>query len=143
VEELETSLNDFSPSVRRAALEELDRKLKAGEIQKTPEAKIANLHCHTFYSFNAYGYSPSGLAWLAKRQGFQVIGMVDFDVLDAVDEFLDACEYIGVRGGINRAFVPEFAGYEINSRRAGCISRKVGYHNQCYSRRFPYPGTPA
>ncbi len=76
------------------------------------------MHCHTFFSYNAYGYSPSGLAWLAKKNGYAAIGIVDFDVLDGVDEFLDACELLGVRGsaGIEtRVFVPEFATREINS----------------------------
>ena len=46
------------------------------------------------------------------------MGIVDFDVLDAVEEFLDACEAAGVRGsaGIeSRVFIPEFADREINS----------------------------
>ena len=76
------------------------------------------MHCHTFFSFNAYGYSPAAIAWLALRRGFKLVGIVDFDVLDAVDEFLDACEFLGVRGsaGIEtRVFIPEFADKEINS----------------------------
>ena len=76
------------------------------------------MHCHTYFSFNAYGHSPTSLAWLAKRRGFRLMGIVDFDVLDGVDEFLDACELVGVRGsaGIEtRVFLPEFATREINS----------------------------
>ena len=76
------------------------------------------MHCHTFFSFNAYGHSPTSLAWLAKRRGFKLMGIVDFDVLDGVDEFLDACDLLGVRGsaGIEtRVFIPEFARREINS----------------------------
>ena len=83
-----------------------------------PETDVANMHCHTFFSFNAYNYSPASLAWLAKRRGFGLMGIVDFDVLDGVDEFLDACETVGVRGsaGIEtRVFIPEFATREINS----------------------------
>ncbi len=79
---------------------------------------MVNLHCHTFYSFNAYGHSPTSLAWLAKQRGFKAIGMVDFDVLDAVDEFLDACNQVGVRASAGletRVYVPEFATREINS----------------------------
>jgi len=79
---------------------------------------VVNMHCHTFFSFNAYGHSPSSLAWLARRRGFKLMGIVDFDVLDGVDEFLDACEAIEVRGsaGIEtRVFIPEFATREINS----------------------------
>ena len=79
---------------------------------------VVNLHCHTFFSFNAYGHSPTSLAWLAKKRGFAAVGVVDFDVLDAVDEFLAACDLAGVRGsaGIEtRVFIPEFATREINS----------------------------
>ena len=76
------------------------------------------MHCHTFFSFNAYGHSPASLAWLAKRRGFRLIGSVDFDVLDGVDEFLTACDMVEVRAstGIEtRVFIPEFATREINS----------------------------
>jgi hypothetical protein len=89
-----------------------------GAVPLEPEADVANMHCHTFFSFNAYGHSPTSLAWLAKRRGFRLMGIVDFDVLDGVDEFLDACELVGVRGsaGIEtRVFLPEFTTREINS----------------------------
>jgi len=83
-----------------------------------PEANVANMHCHTFFSFNANGHSPTSLAWLAKRRGFKLMGIVDFDVLDGVDELKDACEVVGVRGsaGIEtRVFIPEFTTRKINS----------------------------
>ena len=91
---------------------------EAGQIEIAAEQPVVNMHCHTFFSFNAYGYSPAGLAWLAKKRGFAAIGIVDFDVLDGVEEFLDACEIAGVRGsaGIEtRVFIPQFAAREINS----------------------------
>ncbi len=115
---LETQLNDFDPAARAAALAALVEAARRGEVALAPEADVANMHCHTFFSFNAYGYSPSGLAWLAKKSGYRLLGIVDFDVLDAVDEFLDACELAGVRGsaGIEtRVFIPQFATREINS----------------------------
>jgi len=118
VAELEAELNDFDPAVRLQALRELVSLARRGEIPLEPEAEVANMHCHTFFSFNAYGHSPTSLAWLAKRRGFKLMGIVDFDVLDGVDEFLNACELVGVRGsaGIEtRVFVPEFATREINS----------------------------
>lgn len=112
--DLETQLNDFSIAKRIEALD----SLVASETQLPAEQEVVNLHCHTFFSFNAYGYSPMGLAWLAKQKGFKALGIVDFDVLDAVDEFLDTCERIGVRGSAGmetRAYVPEFSTREINS----------------------------
>ena len=90
----------------------------SGEAPCEPVHDVVNLHCHTFFSFNAYGHSPTSLAWLAKKRGFAAIGIVDFDVLDAVDEFLAACDLADVRGsaGIEtRVFIPEFATREINS----------------------------
>ena len=87
-------------------------------MQCEPEKPIVNMHCHTFFSFNAYGHSPTSLAWLAKKTGFRAIGIVDFDVLDGVEEFLGACEVAGVRGSAGvetRVFIPEFATREINS----------------------------
>src|SRR5690606_22690401 len=112
--QLEQALNSFDPGIRRAALADL--------LSRTPDAPpgrgIANMHCHTFFSFNAYGYSPTGLGWLARQEGIDLMGIVDFDVLDAVSEFLDACDAAAVRGsaGIEtRVYVPEFADREINS----------------------------
>lgn len=129
LKELEAKLNNFSLSARKNALVKLNQKYLAGEIPANPESEAVNLHCHTFYSFNAYGYSPTGLAWLAKQKGFQAIGMVDFDVLDGIDEFLESCEYLGIRGsaGIeSRAFVPEFARHEINSPGEPGITYHMG-----------------
>lgn len=91
---LEAQLNDFSPAKRMQALEALTA---SGEPAGAPQEAV-NLHCHTFFSFNAYGYSPTGLAWLARQCGFKALGIVDFDVLDGVEEFLNACELLGVRG---------------------------------------------
>ncbi len=101
-----------------AALAELVALADRGEIALPPEHDVVNMHCHTFFSFNAYGYSPVALVWLAKKLGLRAIGIVDFDVLDGVDEFLAACDLAGVRGsaGIEtRVFIPEFAAREINS----------------------------
>jgi hypothetical protein len=115
---LEARLSDFAPRVRAGALAELHALARQGAIPLGPETEVANMHCHTFFSFNAYGHSPTSLAWLAKRRGFKLMGIVDFDVLDGVDEFLDACELVGVRGSAGmetRVFLPEFATREINS----------------------------
>ncbi len=112
---LEAQLNDFNADVRAAALRTLLHRQPKAPVHPR---EIANLHCHTFFSFNAYGYSPSGLAWLARQRGYGLMGIVDFDVLDGVDEFLDACFLTEVRGsaGIEtRTYLPEFADYEMNS----------------------------
>ena len=127
--DLEARLNDFDANIRAEALAQLNAMAQRGAVQLAAEADVANMHCHTFYSFNAYGYSPTALAWLAKRRGFKLMGIVDFDVLDGVDEFLDACEAVGVRGtaGIEtRVFIPEFATREISSPGEPGISYTMG-----------------
>jgi len=117
-EVLESRLNDFDPAVRWKALADLADRVDRGACRAAPEAFSANMHCHTFFSYNISGHSPSSLAWLAKKNGIRLMGIVDFDVLDGVDEFLNACDRLGVRGSAGmetRVFLPEFASREINS----------------------------
>ena len=112
---LESDLHHYNPQVRTEALAKLAGLAQSGAIADVPELDVANMHCHTFFSFNAYGHSPSSLAWLAKRRGIKLMGIVDFDVLDGVDEFLDACDLLGLRGS---------AGCRHRRRdRSGIISR--------------------
>ncbi|MEA4906311.1 MAG: hypothetical protein GYA17_09580 [Chloroflexi bacterium] len=125
---LEADLNHFDSQARAAALDRL-----AAEIYPRPAGSPAfNLHSHTFYSFNAYGHSPSSLAWLARKHGLYMMGIVDFDVLDGVDEFLDACERLSVRGSAGmetRVYIPEFASREINSpgEPGVCYHMAIGF----------------
>ena len=129
IHELEKRLDDFNPQVRFNSLLELKALMDEGKIIPQKMQPIANLHCHTFFSYNAYGYSPTKLAWIAKRMGIKYIGIVDFDVIDGVDEFLQACEIICVRGsaGIEtRVYIPEFSKLVINSPGEPGISYHMG-----------------
>ena len=108
-------LNAFDATARGRALQRLLQE--QSEANATPD-RVANMHCHSFYSYSGYGYSPSALAWLAREHQIALMGIVDFDVLDGVDEFLDACELLDVRGSAGletRVFIPEFDSREINS----------------------------
>jgi hypothetical protein len=118
LEQLEAGLNDFDAATRVGSLRQLADLASQGAVALPPERDVVNMHCHTFFSFNAYGHSPASLAWLGRHHGFKLMGIVDFDVLDGVDEFLAACEMVDMRGsaGIEtRVFVPEYASQEINS----------------------------
>ncbi|NLE46164.1 MAG: hypothetical protein GX620_15705 [Chloroflexi bacterium] len=118
IAKLEMDLNDFAPDVRANALRVLRAHAACGTVTARASVAAANLHCHTFFSFNAHGHSPSSVAWQGWRRGYLMMGIVDFDTLDGVDEFLAACEAVGLRGsaGIEtRVFVPELASCEINS----------------------------
>jgi hypothetical protein len=127
--ELERQLTDLNLEVRTRALHELQLLAQQGVVSFSPETTLVNMHCHTFFSFNAYGHSPTSLAWLARKRGFRLVGIVDFDVLDGVDEFLEACQVLGVRGSAGletRVFVPEYAAVEINSLGEPGIAYQMG-----------------
>jgi hypothetical protein len=117
-ESLERQLDSFDPRQRWEALSALWRQAAKGSGALPDTGTDVNLHAHTFFSYNAYGYSPSKFAWLARKAGLAVAGIVDFDVLDALDEFLDAGRLVGLKTCVSlesRVFVPEFAARVINS----------------------------
>lgn len=115
---LEAQLNALTPAERLKALQQLIAAERAANAGEAKRLYGVNLHCHTIYSYNGYGYSPSALAWLAHREGWYALGTVDFDVLDAVEETLTACRLVSIRGcaGLEtRAFYREGAKIEFNS----------------------------
>jgi len=129
IEELEQKLDSFNPDERKQALLELRRNVERGEITLPQVGTDVNLHCHTFFSYNSYGYSPSKFAWEARKQGLAVAGVVDFDVLDALEEFLEAARLVELKacaGLETRVFVPEFADRVINSPGEPGISYHMG-----------------
>lgn len=128
-EALEVQLNSFDSATRRSALDQLVRQAESGLITFPPMGASFNLHCHTFFSYNGYGYSPSALAWRGRCAGLYAMGVVDFDVLDAIDEFLDACQRLKMRGCAGfetRVFVPQFSTRVINSPGEPGISYHMG-----------------
>lgn len=129
IDELERKLDSFNAAERKQALESLCERVATGQITLPQPGTDVNLHCHTFFSYNTYGYSPSKFAWLARKRGLAVAEVVDFDVLDAVEEFLGASRMLGLKGcaGMEtRVFVPEFADRVINSPGEPGISYHMG-----------------
>ena len=103
--------------------------VERGSIVMPHPGRDINVHCHTFFSYNCYGYSPSRFAWLARKAGLEVAGTVDFDVLDSLDEFYEASAMLGLKGSVGmetRVFVPEFSDREINSPGEPGISYHMG-----------------
>jgi len=129
VSQLEQALDDFKPSVRRQALLQLcEHAMATGGLWPTVQP-IVNLHSHTLFSYNAYGYSPSKFAWLARKAGLTAAGIVDFDVLDGLEEFLEAGRLLGLKTCVSlesRVFVPEFATRVINSPGEPGIAYHMG-----------------
>jgi hypothetical protein len=128
-ESLEKQLDSFDPALRRAALTNLMGQAAAGAIQLPDAGTSLNLHAHTFFSYNAYGYSPSGYAWRARKAGLAAAGIVDFDVLDGLEEFLAAGRLVGIKTCVSlesRTYVPEFATRVINSPGEPGIAYHMG-----------------
>ena len=126
---LETALNDLDPARRREALEALQEKTAKGDLDLPPPRPWFNLHCHSFFSYNGYGMSPSALVWMARKQGLELVGLVDFDVLDGLEEFHAAGRLLGVKTCVSlesRVYVPEFSRRVINSPGEPGISYHMG-----------------
>ena len=129
IESLEQQLDRFDPAQRREALLALLQQSRTGGCALPEPGTDVNLHAHTFFSYNAYGYSPSKYAWLARKAGLAVAGIVDFDVLDALEEFLAAGQLVGLKTCVSlesRVFVPEFAARVINSPGEPGVSYNLG-----------------
>jgi len=138
VTQLETKLDSLNTSQRYATFEELLRRWRMGEITMPAEGTSVNVHLHTFHSYNAYGYSPLKVAWLARRHGLAIAGIVDFDVFFGMDEFLFAARALGLRACVGmetRVFIPEFAPYVITSPGEPGISYHMGIG-------FPFANLP-
>jgi hypothetical protein len=129
VPELERALDSFDLAARNTALARLCERARRDPGLWPPARPILNLHCHTFYSYNACGYSPSSFAWRARKAGLAAAGVVDFDVLDALEEFLEAGRLVGLKTCVSvetRVFVPEFATRVINSPGEPGIAYHMG-----------------
>lgn len=119
-------LDSRSPAERTDALEHAIGRLRASPPSPRD---VVNLHCHSFFSYNAWGWSPTGIAVRCRAAGLSAAGLVDFDVLDGVDEFLTAAGRAGLRAcaGIeSRVYVPEFAHRVINSPGEPGIAYSMG-----------------
>ncbi len=126
---IEKQLDSFDPAQRLRALAALWREVEEGKMAVPTPGTDVNLHAHTFFSYNSYGYSPSKIAWLARKAGLAVAGIVDFDVLDGLEEFLKAGRLVGLKACVSlesRVFVPEFATRVINSPGEPGIAYHVG-----------------
>ncbi|HBC87486.1 MAG TPA: hypothetical protein DCZ94_11070 [Lentisphaeria bacterium] len=141
--DLENNLNSFKLKEREAALHSLRLMTGAGELSFSADKRELNLHCHTFFSYNGYGYSPTYIAWWARKNGLFAAATVDFDVLDGVDEFLKASWSLNLRSaaGIEtRVFIPELSAKEINSPGEPGIAYHCGMGFICTA--VPKKSTP-
>jgi len=108
-------IDSFNPNERLKALADIVREFPAS----TPaDSGVVNLHIHSFYSYNAQGYSPAHIALECRKNNFYAAGLCDFDVLDGLEEFFTAGQMLGLRTAVHletRAYLREYAPVDINS----------------------------
>lgn len=107
-------LDTFDGAQRSAALGALIRNEGSGDAV----GEDVNMHMHSFFSYNAEGWSPSHLVWAAHEAGFYSAGLCDFDVLDGLEEFFAAGRAVGLRTAVHletRAYFSEYANDDISS----------------------------
>jgi hypothetical protein len=129
IQTLETQLDSLDYQARKQAFDRLAAMIADGTIAIAKPTKETNVHFHTFFSYNGKNYSPMKIAYLAKKEGLGCAGVVDFDVLDAVDEFYEASAALELKataGMETRVFVPEFADKVINSPGEPGIAYHMG-----------------
>lgn len=140
---LEANLDHPDIGIRLHALSQLKERANKNKIIIAPKNQFMNLHCHSFHSYNAYGYSPSRIVWLGYKNGYDMMGLVDFDVLDGMEEFLRAGailnNYKTVVGIESRVFISDYADKEINSPKEPgvCYFCGIGFTS------YPSPGSDA
>jgi len=112
-EALINSLSDFDENTRRDALKQL-----ASTSHFADPGVLFNMHCHSFFSYNADGWSPSRVAFECRSRGLCASALCDFDVLDGLDESLEAGRLLALRTAVHletRAYVREMADVDISS----------------------------
>ncbi|MEN3186245.1 MAG: hypothetical protein ABDK94_09300 [Atribacterota bacterium] len=127
--DLEQQLDSFSLEERKSAFLALVERAKRGGVVFPEPLPLVNLHFHTFFSFNACGYSPLHILWLAKKRGLRMAGSVDFDVLHALPEFLwgGLTIHLAVSSGLEtRIFLPEFRDKELSSPNEPGVAYYMG-----------------
>ena len=129
INDLQNQLDSLDLKERQHALASLLAQTPPDQLAPDKPTSIHNLHFHTFFSFNCCGYSPTKIAYLAKKTPLAFAGIVDFDVLDGLDEFLAASKQLNLKSTVgieSRVFVPQFAGNVINSPGEPGIAYHMG-----------------
>ena len=108
-----TQLDNFELNTRNTALQQL---IETTDLPATGE--LYNMHCHSFFSYNSEGWSPTHIAFNCAEKGLYAAALCDFDVLDGLSEFLCAAQKLSLRSAVDletRAYIPELSDVDISS----------------------------
>jgi hypothetical protein len=129
-------LNDFKIETRTEALKAL-----VAQAEFPYPGTLFNMHCHSFFSYNADGWSPSRIVWECRQRGLTAAALCDFDVLDGLEEFLAAGRMLALRSAVHletRSYVREQASVDISSPGEPGVAYIMG----CGFTAIPAQGTP-
>ncbi|MEK7476013.1 MAG: PHP domain-containing protein [Candidatus Coatesbacteria bacterium] len=87
------ALNGASRAGRLAAVRRVGKLIADGR-ETAPGTEETNNHVHTRYSFSPY--FPTAAAWLARRAGLRVVGIMDHDSVAGAGEMIEACRRLGI-----------------------------------------------
>jgi len=105
-------LDDFNSTVREESL------LTADKSCETIVKGSVNLHTHTFFSYNALGWSPTHYALQCRKGGVEYAGIIDFDTLEGLEEFYKVGELLSLKTSVGfetRSFYNRYKNLEIDS----------------------------
>ncbi|OQA86738.1 MAG: hypothetical protein BWY31_01139 [Lentisphaerae bacterium ADurb.Bin242] len=126
---LQEKLVCYDENTRKEALLQFKEEFASTPEAAAPEIQDNNMHCHTSFSFNGYGFSPSYIACWAKAERLFAVGKIEFDVLDGADEFLEASRLLSLRaacGVESRVVIQDMIDKVINSPGEPGIAYHLG-----------------
>jgi len=91
-DELIKQLNSNTKTKRLAALRELYKMHKSGELEMPETGNNVNNHIHTTYSFSPY--SPTKAVYLSWTSGLATAGIMDHDSVGGAREFIEAAKIL-------------------------------------------------
>lgn len=99
---------------RLAALREIVLENRDSILDIAPSEEVNN-HVHTHYSFSPY--SPTSVAYHARRSGLQAVGSVDHDSIGAAEELIEAARIVGIGSTVGCELRVSFADTPFATRR--------------------------
>ncbi len=111
-------IDSFNPSDRQNYLASTARDIVGRRFEWPRPKNMANLHVHTFHSYNSLGYSPTHVVDEARSQGLALVGSTDFDTLDAMEEMFEAGKILKIPTTVSletRTYAEAYATEEVSS----------------------------
>ena len=89
--------------------------VRAGKLPAPVTREDVNNHIHTTFSFSPY--SPTAAVWFSWQAGLCTCGLIDHDSIAGAEEFLEACEIVGIPGTVGIECRATLAGTPFDGRK--------------------------